>query len=67
MTGKEKIVNYLAKHGPMRDEDLARILNMSPSSARTRRHELELEGIVIAVGRTLTKYGGETWIWDIKK
>jgi predicted ArsR family transcriptional regulator len=67
MTGKEKIVNLLAKVGPLQDDDMARLLNMSPSSVRTRRHELEIEGIVVAVGRTLTKYGRETWIWDLAK
>ena len=67
MTAKEKIVNLLAKHGPFRDEDLARILDLSPSSVRTRRNELEKEGVVMAVGKTLTKYGRETYIWDIVK
>jgi len=65
MTGKEKILNYLANRGPARDEDLAADLGMSPSSARTRRRELERDGLVVPVGRTLTKYGGETWVWDI--
>jgi len=67
MTGKERIVEYLNSHGPQRDEDLAEALKMSPSSVRTRRHELELEGVVVAVGKTLTKYLRETWIWDIHK
>jgi DNA-binding Lrp family transcriptional regulator len=67
LTGKEKILRYLNDHGPMRDEDLAEVLKMSPSSARTRRHELELEGILVPVGLTLTTYGRETYLWDIRR
>lgn len=65
MTGKDKIVAYLKNRGPARDEDMAEALKMSPSSVRTRRHELEKEGIVVAVAQTLTKYHRETWLWDI--
>lgn len=64
MTGKEKILDFLKNSGPATDEDIARTLDMNPSSARTRRVELEREGLVRAVGRALTKSGRLTYLWD---
>lgn len=66
MTGAEKVYAYLLENGPKTDDQIAEALQMSPSSVRTRRFELEQEGLVVPVGRTLTKYGRTTYIWTAK-
>ena len=65
MTGKEKILQFLVRNGPATDELMAEKIGMNPSSIRTRRHELEMEGIVVAVGKKLTKSGRQTWLWAV--
>jgi predicted ArsR family transcriptional regulator len=65
MTGKEKILKFLNEYGPATDDEIARKTRMNPSSARTRRHELELEGLVLPVAKSLTASGRQTWVWDI--
>lgn len=65
MTGKEKILKFLKENGPATDDQIAARTKMNPSSARTRRHELELEGLVLPVDKTLTASGRQTWVWDL--
>jgi predicted transcriptional regulator len=66
MTGAEKVYSYLLENGPKTDDQIAEDLHMSPSSVRTRRYELEQDGLVIPVGKALTKYGRQTYIWVAK-
>lgn len=63
VTGKEKVLKFLEENWPATDEEIAEGCGMSPSSARTRRHELEIEGLIEPVGRTKSKYGRETFLW----
>lgn len=65
MTGKDRIIEFLSKNGPSTDEQIASGTGLNPSSARTRRHELEREGIVLAVDYGLTKSNRSTFIWDL--
>lgn len=65
MTGKEKILKALRDYGRLTDEELVRKTKMNPSSARTRRHELEMEGLIRVVGSGVTKSGRSTWIWGL--
>lgn len=64
MTGKDRILKLLITNPlPLSDEEIASKLRMNPSSARTRRCELEREGSVLAVGYTETKAGRRTFLW----
>lgn len=65
MTGKEKILLLLANGSRLglTDEEIADTLAMNPSSARTRRSELEREGLIIPIGFSKTKSGRRTYLW----
>ncbi len=65
MTGKEKILLLLINGSRLglTDEEIADTLSMNPSSARTRRSELEREGLVIPIGFSKTKSGRQTYLW----
>jgi predicted ArsR family transcriptional regulator len=65
MTGKDRILLLLANglSSGLTDEEIASALDMNPSSARTRRCELEQEGLVIPVGLSTTKSGRRTYLW----
>lgn len=65
MTGQNKVLEFLKENGPSTDEEIASGTKMNPSSARTRRHELELENLIVAVGKGKTKSGRTTWVWDL--
>ena len=64
-TGKQKVLQLLESvdRFGITDEEIANKLAMSPSSARTRRCELEREGLVLPVGITQTKTGRRTFLW----
>lgn len=65
MTGKDRILLLLANSVVfgLTDEEIASTLDMNPSSARTRRCELEQEGLVIPIGFSKTKSGRSTYLW----
>jgi predicted ArsR family transcriptional regulator len=65
MKGKDKILLLLANslRLGLTDEEIASSLDMNPSSARTRRSELEQEGLVIPIGFGKTKSGRRTYLW----
>jgi len=65
MKGKDRILLLLAnsKQSGLTDEEIASALDMNPSSARTRRCELEQEGLVIPIGFGITKSGRRTFVW----
>ncbi len=63
MTGKEKVLEFLKNNPASTDEEIALSCNMNPSSARTRRHELEIDGLIVPVGTTSTSSGRKTYIW----
>ena len=65
MTGKEKVLQLLEQSGKkgITDEDIASSLGMNPSSARTRRCELERDGLILPVGISQTKAGRRTFLW----
>ncbi len=65
MTGKEKILTLLLDSArlALTDEEIADALDMNPSSARTRRSELEREGLVMPIGFSTTKSGRKTFLW----
>jgi predicted ArsR family transcriptional regulator len=67
MTGKERVLAFLKEHGASTDDEIAAGCEMSPSSARTRRHELEIDGLVVPVGRVKTQYGKTTFLWAFAK
>jgi predicted ArsR family transcriptional regulator len=67
MTGKEKILDFLSRNSSATDEEIAELCDMNPSSARTRRLELELEGLIEVCGKTHTTSGRETYLWRLKK
>jgi len=64
MTGKDRILSLLETQvRGLTDEEIAKVLDMNPSSARTRRCELERDGLVLPVGVTTTKAGRRTFLW----
>jgi predicted ArsR family transcriptional regulator len=65
MKGKDRILLLLANSAQpgLTDEEIASGLDMNPSSARTRRSELEQEGLVIPIGLGKTKSGRRTFLW----
>lgn len=65
MLGCEKVLEFLKENGPSTDEEIAKGTKMNPSSARTRRMELERTGEVMAVDRGVTSSGRKTWVWDL--
>ena len=66
MTGKEKILRYLEEVGAATDEEIAKGCKMNPSSARTRRLELEQDGIIRPIAKVKTTSGRLTYLWVIK-
>jgi predicted ArsR family transcriptional regulator len=65
MKAKDRILLLLANDSRLglTDEEIASSLDMNPSSARTRRCELEQEGLVIPIGLGKTKAGRKTFLW----
>ncbi len=63
---RRAILDYLERHGPATDEQIADALGMNPNSQRPRRLELKDQGLIYEYGRAVTASGRKAKTWRIK-
>jgi transcription initiation factor IIE alpha subunit len=60
---QRRVLKYLETHGPSTDEEMARGLDMNPSTQRPRRIELQKRGLVVEAGTRKTVSGRKAVVW----
>lgn len=57
------VLAAIKAHGPVSDQDLARITGFVGDSIRPRRGELEAAGLIVKAGRGVTESGRSCQLW----
>lgn len=64
-TQREKVLDYLTRHGPLSDVELQYMLRMDGNSERPRREELVEGGFVRDSGKVRLINGTEHKLWEV--
>lgn len=59
------VLEFLRRHGPSTDEQIATGCGMNPSTARPRRIELARRGLVVEAGERRTASGRKATVWRV--
>lgn len=62
---RERVYRLIRKDGPLTDEQIARLLDLNPSTARPRRVELTKAGRITQVGEGRTLSGRRAALWGV--
>jgi predicted ArsR family transcriptional regulator len=62
---QRQVLEFLRRHGPSTDEQIATGLGMNPSTERPRRIELARRGLVIEAGVRKTASGRKATVWRV--
>ena len=64
---RDLVLEAIAKHGPVTDDDLCRILRKAANSVRPRRIELVNMGSITQAGRKLRPGRRACTLWDVPR
>jgi predicted ArsR family transcriptional regulator len=62
---QRQVLEFLRRHGPSTDEQIATGCGMNPSTARPRRIELVRRGLVVEAGERRTASGRKATVWRV--